>query len=200
MKPKISLKVISVIIFFIYLLSVCATLPFAFMVNNFNNGSRLIHYVIDYDVYSKSSCGMVEFWTAMFFATTLLPTAIMTAVYYSSSVALRKSSAAMQSSMQWKKRIVRNRKVNRMFIVAVVCFFVTVAPYTTASVIVSFLKKYDFSLVVENNMVVTWLELVLRTIMTFNCFIHPVVYCKMHKDVVVFIKKMLLARKRNCAR
>ena len=201
MKPEFSLKVTSIIICIIYLLSICATLPFAFMlkVKVGKYGRRTNHYV-DYDTYIKSCWSRVVFWTAIFFATTLTPTAIMTAVYCSASVALTKGSAAMQSSMQWKKRIVRNRKVNRMFIVAVVCFVITVAPYTTYTVVFSFIYKYNILFFEANLDVVIWTGSVIEAIMISNCFINPFVYCKMHKDVLEFIKKMLLAVKTNHTR
>ena len=196
MKPKLSHKVTSAIICFIYLLSISATLPFTFMLNVVNDG-RTTRYYINYDVYVKSSwmTNMVVFWTTILFVTTLLPTAILSFVYFSASTALQKSLVVMDRSMQWKKRIVRNRKVNRMFIVAVVCFFITVTPYTTYSVFISLLIKYKISFIHSNVNWLNWLDLVLQTIMTFNSCINPFVYCKMHKEVASFMSKKMLAIK-----
>ena len=196
LKPKISLKVTSVIICLLFLLSIGATLLVVARLTLVIDIHTSHFYDHIYDTYRlRSWLLLVVIWTAIFFATTFLPTAIMTAVYYSASVALTKSSAAMQSSMEWKKRIVRDRKVNRMFIVAVVCFCITVAPYTMYSVFISLFSKYNMLFIQVNRDVFHWLGFVFKTIMTFNCCINPVIYCKMHRDVVAFINKMLLAIK-----
>ena len=198
MKPKISLKVTSGIICLIYLLSICATLPYAFMLEVISY-CGIKYYLTNYDTYVKSSryTNRIVFLSAILFVTTLLPTAIMTAIYYSASVALAKRSTTMQCSLQWKKRTVINRKVNRMFIVAVVCYFITVAPYTTECVFTSFVIKYNWNMYKANYLAFVWVQFVFQTIMTFNCFINPFVYCKMRKDVVLSIKKMLSAIKTN---
>ena len=189
-------KVTTIIISLIYVLSICATLPFTFMIRIVKYGN-FTSYDIIYNLYSKSTSilNMMVYWNTIFFVTTLLPTIILTAIYYSASLALSRSSTKLRCSIQEKKRIVRNKKVNKMFAIAVVCFFLSVTPYTIFTALYSILLKYEYFFLYSNRNFIHWLDLGLQTIMTFNSCINPFVYCKTHKDIVYFFSRR--SAKRN---
>ena len=197
MKPKLSHKITFVIICLIYLLSIGSTLPFTFMIRVSNYG-HITSYSVEYDAYVRSSWtfNIIVFWTTILIVTTLVPTTILTAVYYSAAMAIIKSLEATQCSTQSKKRIMRNRKVNRMFVIAVVCFFISVTPYTIFCVLFALLTEYQRSFILSNRNLLNWVDLVLQTIMTFNSCINPFVYCKMHKEVASFINKKIRSLKK----
>ena len=196
MKPKLSHKITSIVICLIYLLSIGAMLPFTFMIRVSSDG-HITPYSVEYNAYVKSSgtLNIILFWTTIFIVTTLLPTIILIVVYYSAAMAIIKSLKATQCSTQSNTRIMRNRKVNRMFVIAVVCFFISVTPYTMFTVLFSFLAEYKLSFILSNRNLLNWVDLVLQTTMTFNSCINPFVYCKMHKEVGSFINKKIRSMK-----
>ena len=176
------------IISLIYLLSIIATLPFYFILKVFNigDGGGGVGYGFEYKNLFKtgsSDTNSIVFWVPFFILTMLLPTTILVVVFRVTSKALLSSNSAHTNScLHEERQIVRNRKVNRMLIVAVVCFFLLITPFTLYNAIITVMLKYAKLFYISN---INWLnrvDQVCQAIATVNNCANPFVYSKMHKE------------------
>ena len=172
------------IISLIYLLSISATLPFYFILKIEKDGGG-VRYDFDYKNLFKtgsSDTNSIVFWVTLFISTTLLPTAILVVVYRVTSKALSCNSAQTNSFLHEKRQIVRKRKVNRMLVVAVVCFFLLITPLTLFNAIFPVLLKYAKLFYNSNSNGLNRVDQVCQAIATVNNCANPFVYSKLHKE------------------
>ena len=177
-------KFMLTLISLIYLISISATLPFFFIIK-IVDGDSGVGYEFDYKKLFKTGSSdtiQLVFWVTVFIFTTLLPTSILVVVYRVTSKALSSNSAQTNSCLHEKRQIVRNRKVNRMLIVAVACFFLLITPSTLCHAIFSVMLKYAKRFCYSNRNWLNLLDEVCQAIATVNNCLNPFVYSKIYKE------------------
>ena len=185
-------KCVLTIVSLIYVIAISATLPFYFILKIEKDGDGVR---IDFDYKNlfktgSSDTNSIVFWVTFFIFTTLLPTAILVTVYRVTSKALSSNSAQTNSSLHEKRKIIRNRKVNRMLIVAVVCFFLLITPVTLFNAIFQVTLKYAKPFYNPNSTWITRVDQICQAIATVNNCANPFVYSKMHKEYTMFKAKL----------
>ena len=156
---------------YIWLISVGCTLPYA-------NAVR-------FDASDQFQCEQrwsyeADFnFATVYFCVILLPTILIAFLYAKCTLKLRKNMRALRNSPDViLRRIIQNKRLDKLFIVIVGVFTILTTPYFIFYIVVNYYLAYDPQIIFSNIELISGLNHGLFTLATFNSVVNLFVYAK----------------------
>ena len=165
--------------------SICSTLPYTFMLKNIAQNKKRECFIDttfgdeNVDKYITA----ISYYSYTMTTTNILPL-VATFVLYILALKELNSSSKVKSKVQK----LRNKYLMKTFAMVTVVFFILTTPYNILLVIMAFMYKFNNTHFLSNFNMLDNVLTALKAILSINCCINPIMYCRIQRDMSKFAR------------